>query len=290
MLKMLRQVIGEDIGIAWLPKVNLHPVKMDTVQIDQILTNLLVNARDAITNGGKIIIETKNVVCDAAYCAAHGDFAPGEYVMLSVGDNGCGMDKQTQRRIFEPFFTTKVFGKGTGLGLATVYGIVKQNYGFINVCTEPGQGTTFEIYIPRHAGGIVEAMAPSAAGLPQDHGETVLLVEDELEMLNMGKMMLEKLSYNVLIADTPGKAMRLLEEHAGKIDLLLTDVVMPEMNGHDLAKRLLAKNTGMKCLFMSGYTADIIASHGVLKENVQFVQKPFSMKDLAAKMREALDE
>ena len=288
MLKMLRRIIGEDIGLTWLPETNLHPVRMDPVQIDQILANLVVNARDAITYGGKVTIATENVVFDAAYCAAHDNLVHGEYVMLSVGDNGCGMNKQTQSHIFEPFFTTKVFGKGTGLGLATVYGIVKQNDGFINVNTELGQGTTFEIYIPRHAACLVEAMDPLAVGLPQYHSETVLLVEDEPEMLKVGKTMLEKLGYNVLIADTPGKAIRLAEEHAGKINLLLTDVIMPEMNGKDLAERLLAKSPGMKCLLMSGYTADVIACHGVLNENVQFIQKPFCMKDLAVKVREAL--
>ena len=289
MLKMLRRIIGEDIGLTWLPETNLHPVRMDPMQIDQILANLVVNARDAITYGGKVTIATGNVVCDAAYCAAHDNFVPGEYVTFSVGDNGCGMDKQTQRHIFEPFFTTKVFGKGTGLGLATVYGIVKQNDGFINVNTELGQGTTFEIYIPRHAAGIAEAMAPSAVELPQNHGETVLLVEDEPELLKMGKTMLKKLGYNVFSAGTPAEAIRLVEEHTGKINLLLTDVVMPEMNGQNLTERLLAINPGMECLFMSGYTADVIAQHGVLKEKVQFIQKPFSIEDLSAKVREALD-
>jgi PAS domain S-box-containing protein len=290
MLKMLQRLIGENVDIAWLPEVDLHPVKMDPVQIDQILANLVVNARDAIKGVGTVTIKTENVVCDAAYCAAQRGLAPGEYVMLSVSDKGCGMDKKTQSRIFDPFFTTKVFGKGTGLGLATVYGIVKQNGGFINVYSEPGRGTTFKIYIPRHAAGIAEAMAPSAAELPKNHCETVLLVEDEPELLKMGKRMLEKLGYNVLTADTPCKALCLVGEHAGKIHLLLTDVVMPEINGWDLAEQLLAKKPGMNCLFMSGYTADVIANHGVLKENMQFIQKPFSIQELAAKVREALGE
>ncbi len=290
MLTMLQRIVGENIDLAWLPAENLQPVKMDPVQIDQILANLVVNARDAITNGGKVTIATENVVCDAAYCAAQGGLAPGEYVMLSVSDNGCGMNQKTRNRIFEPFFTTKVFGKGTGLGLATVYGIVKQNDGFINIYSEPGLGATFKIYIPRHTAGIVGAMTPSAAEISQDNCETVLLVEDEPELLSMGKMMLEKLGYDVLSADSPCKAMRLVEEHAGRIHLLLTDVVMPEMNGWELAEQLLAKKPGMKCLFMSGYTADVIANQGILKKNVQFIQKPFSMQDLAGKVRKTLDE
>ncbi len=289
MLKMLQRLIGENIDITWLPEVDLHPVKMDPVQIDQILANLFVNARDAIEGVGTVTIKTENVVCDAAYGKDHQDFTPGEYVMLSVSDNGCGMDKLTQSRIFEPFFTTKVFGKGTGLGLATVYGVVKQNSGFIKVYSELGRGATFKIYIPSHAAGIVATMAPRAAGLPQDRSVTVLMVEDETELLNVCKRMLEKLGYNVLCADTPGKAICLIEEHVGKIHLLLTDVVMPEMNGWDLAERLLAENPGIKCLFMSGYTASAIVCNSVLKKNVQFIQKPFSMQDLAAKVREVLD-
>ena len=236
MLNMLRRLIGEDIDLAWLPGADLWPVKMDPAQIDQILANLCVNARDAIADVGKVTIETQNVSLDEAYCAAHAGFAPGEFVMLTVSDDGCGMDEETQRRLFEPFFTTKEIGKGTGLGLSTVYGIVKQNDGFINVYSEPGQGTTFRIYIPRHAAGMVETRATIAAELPQGHGETVLLVEDEPAMLNMGKGMLEKLGYTVLTAATPGEAMRLAEEHAGEIHLLMTDVVMPEMNGRDLAE------------------------------------------------------
>ena len=285
MFKMLRRLIGEDIDLTWLPGANLWPVKMDPAQIDQILANLCVNARDAIAGVGKVTIETANVSLDQDYCATHAGFAIGEFVTLTVSDDGCGMDEAIRSHLFEPFFTTKETGKGTGLGLSTVYGIVKQNNGFLNVYSEPGLGTTVKIYLPRHAGGIVETKATGAMEFPQGHGETVLLVEDEPAMLNMGRGMLEKLGYTVLTAGSPGEAIRLAGEHAGEIHLLMTDVVMPEMNGRELAERLLASKPGMKCLFMSGYTANVIAHHGVLEEGVQFIQKPFAMKDLAAKMK-----
>ncbi|MFZ2445235.1 MAG: PAS domain S-box protein [Syntrophobacteraceae bacterium] len=290
MLKMLRRLIGEDIDLLWLPGEDLWPVKLDHAQIDQMLANLCVNARDAIKDVGKITIETGNVVLDAAYCAARVGFPAGDYVMLAVSDDGCGMCEEARGRLFEPFFTTKGLGKGTGLGLAMVYGIVKQNQGLINVYSEPGLGTTFKIYIPRHAAAIVEARAEGASEFLPGRGEVVLLVEDEPALLRMSREMLEKLGYTVLSAATTGEAMRLAEEHDGEIHLLLTDVVMPEMNGRDLAKRLLANKPGTKCLFMSGYTANVIAHHGVLEEGVKFIQKPFSMRDLSAKVREALDE
>jgi two-component system, cell cycle sensor histidine kinase and response regulator CckA len=288
-LRMLRRLIGEDIDLAWLPGADLWPVKMDPAQLDQILANLCVNARDAIAGVGKVTIETENALLDEVYCAGHAGFAPGEYVMLAVSDNGCGMDEQSRKRLFEPFFTTKEIGKGTGLGLSTVYGIVRQNDGFINVYSEPGQGTSFKIYLPRHAAGIVETSAARPAELQQGHGETVLLVEDEPTMLNMGKGMLEKLGYTVLTADIPREAMHLAVEHTGTIDLLMTDVVMPEMNGRELAERLLQIKPGMKCLFMSGYTANVIAHHGVLDQGLHFIQKPFTIKELAAKVRKGLD-
>jgi PAS domain S-box-containing protein len=288
MLKMLRRLMGEDIDLAWLPGPVLWPVKMDPAQVDHVLANLCVNARDAIAGVGKVTIETGNVRLDKAYCAGHAGFVPGDYVLLAVSDNGCGMGEETQRRLFEPFFTTKELGKGTGLGLATVYGIVKQNNGFINVYSEPGRGTTFKIYLPRHGAGVVEAEAASSADFLRGRGETVLIVEDEPAMLAMGKVMLEELGYTVLGAADPGQALRLAHEHTGDIHLLMTDVVMPRMNGRDLAERFMPGKPGMKCLFMSGYTANVIAHHGVLDEGVHFIQKPFSMKDLGAKVREAL--
>ena len=209
--------------------------------------------------------------------------------MLALSDDGSGMDKETLERLFEPFFTTKEVGRGTGLGLATVYGIVKQNDGFIEVDSEPGKGTTFRIYLPRHAGEAPKGGPERPVEIPKGHGETVLIVEDEQEILSMGKTMLESLGYSVLASGTPAEAISMVEAHPGKIDLLLTDVVMPGMNGKELADRLRAVKPGMKCLFMSGYTTDVIAIHGVLTAEVGFLQKPFLMKDLAPKLREVLD-
>ena len=289
-LKMLRRLIGEDIDLAWLPEAKIWPVRMDPAQIDQILANLCVNARDAIADVGRITIETGTTAFDEAYCARHPGFVPGDFVLLAVSDDGCGMDRQTLDNLFEPFFTTKDMDKGTGLGLATVYGIVKQNNGFINVYSEPNQGTTFKIYLPRHqAGTQVKAHAETAK--PTTRGsETILLVEDEPSILRMTRIMLERMGYRVLAAGTPGEAIALAREHAGEIDLLMTDVVMPEMNGRDLAKNLLSLYPDLKRLFMSGYTANVIAHHGVLDEGVQFIQKPFAKQDLAIKVREVLDE
>jgi ABC-type amino acid transport substrate-binding protein/signal transduction histidine kinase/CheY-like chemotaxis protein len=289
MLKMLRRLIGEDINLAWLPKEGLWQVKMDPAQIDQILANLCVNARDAIAGVGKVTIETAKVTFDEAYCADHAGFLPGEFVMLAVSDDGCGMDKGTLENIFEPFFTTKDVDQGTGLGLATVYGIVKQNNGFINVYSEIGKGTTIKIYLARHAGAVVETKPESSAEIPRGQGEIVLLVEDEISMLNLTTRILERLDYFVLAAETPGEAMRLAAEHAGEIHLLITDVIMPEMNGRDLANQLQSLYPELKTLFMSGYTANVIAHRGVLDEGVHFIQKPFSMKELAGKIRETRD-
>ena len=289
MLKMLRRLIGEDIDLTWRPKKNLAPVKMDPAQIDQILANLCVNSRDAISGVGKITIETGVVSFDEAYCADHAGFIPGEFIMLAVSDNGCGMNPETVSRLFEPFFTTKEVGKGTGLGLASVYGAVKQNNGFINVYSEPGQGTTVKIYLPPHRAK-TPLQADEATAQPTAGGsETILLVEDEPAILEMAAMMLERLGYAVIAAETPGEAIRLAREHGDPIDLLMTDVVMPEMNGRDLAQNLLSIYPDIKRLFMSGYTANVIAHHGVLDEGVYFIQKPFSSKDLGAKLRAILE-
>ncbi len=287
MLKMLQRLIGENIDLAWLPGHSLWPVKMDPSQLDQILANLAVNARDAIADTGKITIETENISRHAAYCADHPDCLPGEYVLLAVSDNGCGMDKETLAQIFEPFFTTKEKGKGTGLGLATVYGIVRQNNGFVNVYSEPGQGTTFSIYLPSFAGETAAAET-SLTEEPAGGTETVLLVEDEDSLLNLGKAILQRLGYTVLTANTPMAAIQLAQEHAGEIHLLITDVVMPEMNGRELAQRLSSLRPAMPCLYMSGYTADVIVHHGVLDTGIHFIQKPFSIGDLARAIRETL--
>ena len=289
MLKMIYRLVGENIHLAWMPGINVWLIKIDPSQVDQILANLCVNARDAIADVGKITIETGNISFDESYCADHAGFCPGDYVLMSVSDNGCGMDKDILGNLFEPFFTTKELGKGTGLGLATVYGIIKQNNGFINVYSEPGQGTTFRIYLPRYEGQAADPEMERAAEIPLGRGETVLVVEDEPVMLDISKLILEMQGYRVLTANLPGKAIRMAEDHSGEIDLLLTDVVMPEMNGSELAKRILALYPNVKCLFMSGYTADAIARHGVLDEGVLFLQKPFSRSDLATKVREVLD-
>jgi signal transduction histidine kinase/ActR/RegA family two-component response regulator len=290
MLNMLRRLIGENIDLLWLPSQSLQSVKIDPAQIDQLLANLCVNARDAIAGEGKITIETASVVFDESYCAEHHRYLPGEYVLLAVSDDGCGMDQGELNHIFEPFFTTKEQGKGTGLGLASALGMVEQNNGFINVYSEPGQGTTFKIYLPAYtekSAGVVE----KAPEQPAERGiGTILLVEDESAILQIATMMLTSLGYTVVAAATPGEAIRLAHANERQIDLLMTDVVMPEMNGRDLARNLMSLYPSIKRLFMSGYTADVIAHHGVLDEGVHFIQKPFSMKDLAAAVREALDE
>ncbi|MGE4403777.1 MAG: PAS domain S-box protein [Desulfobulbus sp.] len=289
MLKMLRPLIGEDIDLVWLPGNDLGPVKIDPSQIDQVLVNLCVNARDAIGDTGKISIETGAAVFDEAYCAQHAGFVSGEFVLLAVSDNGCGISSQMLPHLFEPFFTTKEMSKGTGLGLATVYGIVKQNKGFINVYSELNQGTSFKIYLPRHATNEERVVRTVAAELTMGEHEIILLVEDEPMILDLAVAMLQSLGYTVLPAATPGEAIRLAREHAGEVHLLMTDVVMPEMNGRELAKNLLSLYPDLKRLFMSGYTANVIAHHGVLDEGVHFIQKPFSLKNLAAMVRKTLE-
>ena len=288
-LKMLQPLIGEDIDLVWRPADDVWPVRMDPSQIDQILGNLCINARDAIAGVGRISIETGTATLDPRYCERYPELVPGAYVMLTVSDDGAGMDPEILGKIFEPFFTTKEIGRGTGLGLATVYGIVRQNNGFIKVYSEPGQGTTFKIYLPRHAEATPGRQRQDpAAPVPGGH-ETILVVEDEPSILNMARMMLEAFGYRVLAASTPGEAMGLAQVHEGKIDLLIVDVIMPEMNGRDLARQVASLYPDMGCLFMSGYSDEIIAHRGVLDEGVHFIQKPFSMQDLAAKVRRVLE-
>ncbi len=288
MLAMLRRLIGEDIDLAWRPRELIGAVKIDPTQIDQILANLCVNARDAIENTGKITIETGNASFDAAFCAMHPEIQPGDYIVLAVSDNGCGIGRDALPHLFEPFFTTKEIGKGTGLGLATVYGIVKQNNGFINVYSEPGEGSTFKIYIPRYNGATAPAQRPASIGGHPSGRATILLVEDEPAILTMTELMLEKEGYTVLTAATPQSALSVAQEHPGQIDLLITDVVMPGMNGRDLARQLKSSQPRLRCAFMSGYTANTIAHHGVLDEGVLFIQKPFTGSDLFALIRQAL--
>jgi PAS domain S-box-containing protein len=289
MLKMLRRLIGEDISLLWAPGERVGHVNMDPSQIDQILANLCVNARDAIDNTGRITIETAAVTLDESYCAGQPGAAPGPYVLLAVSDDGCGMSKETLARVFEPFFTTKGLGKGTGLGLATIYGIVKQNAGLINVYSEPGNGTTFKIYLPVAERDARPAEAPIAKSAALRGNETILFVEDEPLLLEVGRRMLEGLGYRILPALGPREAIRISAEHGGEIQLLITDVVMPDMNGRDLASELFSLRPGLKCLFMSGYTANVIAHHSVLDEGVHFIAKPFSRERIAAKVRAVLD-
>jgi two-component system cell cycle sensor histidine kinase/response regulator CckA len=263
-------------------------VKIDPTQVDQILANLAVNARDAIEGVGKITIATDSVELNTDYCTDHMGCIPGSYVMLSISDDGCGMNEDVQEHIFEPFFTTKEIGQGTGLGLATIYGIVKQNSGYIDVHSQAGSGTTFRIYLPRYLGKALVKDGENATMPVQQGQETILLVEDESSILLLGKRMLESLGYRVLAAGTPGEALWLAEQNSGEIHLLITDVIMPEMNGRDLARSLLSLYPDLKRLFMSGYTADVIAHHGVLDEGVHFIQKPFSKTELSLKVREVL--
>ncbi|MDD2851731.1 MAG: ATP-binding protein [Desulfuromonadaceae bacterium] len=289
MLKMLQRLIGESIDLNWHPFSSLWYTRLDPSQVDQIIANLCINARDAIEDVGKITINTGNSVIDEDYIALHPGLVPGEYVWIAVSDNGCGMDKETLSRIFEPFFTTKGVGKGTGLGLATVFGIVKQNNGYVDVQSEPGSGTTFRIYMPRHVGTDEQILSKDDAK-PIPHGqESILLVEDDPSILKLATKILSNLGYRVLTANNPVEAINLAREHEGEVHLVLTDVVMPEMNGRDLTQNLLSINPQIKCMYMSGYTGDIIGHHGVLNEGEHFIQKPFTPQRLAIKVREVLD-
>ncbi len=288
MLKMLRRLVGENIRVEWHPSPDLWRVFMDPSQVDQILANLVVNARDAIEDIGTITIETANVVVDEAYAALHREATAGRYVVLAVSDTGCGMTNEVKAHLFEPFFTTKPQGQGTGLGLATVYGIVKQNGGFINVYSEPGAGTTFHIYLPRYEAAAPEAVEAAPRTLATGH-ETVLLVEDDATVLQLGARLLDRLGYTVLGASSPEEALRLAREHEGEIHLLMTDVVMPTINGRQLAEAVRALRPNVKCLYTSGYTANVISHQGVLDEGIHFIQKPFTLEALAAKVREALE-
>ncbi len=287
MQKTLARLIGEDIDLQFYPGDNLWKVKVDPSQVEQILLNLGVNARDAMPGGGKLTIETTNIRIDENYCRTHLGFTPGLYVLLSMSDNGSGMDKETLQNIFEPFFTTKEIGKGTGLGLATVYGIIQQNCGLINVYSEPGHGTTFRIYLPRCLDGVdkpdetIEFTVSSGSG-------RVVLVEDEDLVRKMTKDMLEAIGYTVQTTQSPLEALSMCEEMDSQPDLVITDVVMPSMSGRELRDKLKTIWPDIKVLFMSGYTANVIVHHGVLEEGVHFLQKPFSMNDLAGKVREAM--
>lgn len=288
-INIIQRLIGENIELSWVPGENLWQAWMDPAQIDQILANLCTNARDAISGAGKVTIETENVSIDEVYCSYNTEASPGDYVMLAVTDNGHGMDRETQRTIFQPFFTTKAADRKTGLGLPTVYGIVRQNNGFIYVYSEPGQGTTFKIYLPRYtgpAGRTGEKVTTIARG----NGETVLVVEDEIAVLTLAGKMLTGLNYRVLTANSPAEAIAMAETHAGAIRLLLTDVVMPGMNGMEVAGRVRAFCPDIRVLYMSGYTANTIVHRDFSENREHFIQKPFSRNHLGAKIREILSE
>jgi two-component system cell cycle sensor histidine kinase/response regulator CckA len=287
---LLRRILGEDIDLRVALAPDLWPVSLDPSQLEQAAANLAVNSRDAMPEGGMLTIETANVSFDQAYCGQHPGFLPGEYVLLAVSDNGCGMDKETLAQAFEPFFTTKPEGQGTGLGLSTVYGIVRQNGGFINMYSEPGNGTTAKLYFRRYRGEPESAARGMPTVEPAGGQETILLVEDEDLVRELAVMALEPLGYTVLAARGPQEALALCESHPGEIDLLLTDVVLPVMNGRLLQARVSELKPRVKVLFMSGYTANAIAHRGVLDKGIQFLQKPFSLEALARKVREALDQ
>ncbi|MDD3050006.1 MAG: transporter substrate-binding domain-containing protein [Candidatus Cloacimonetes bacterium] len=289
MLRMLQRLIGEDIVLQWKPGTDLWSINADVSQIDQILANLCVNSRDAITSIGKIIIETENIYIDEIFCRKHKGVQPGEYVKLSVSDDGHGMNKEILTHLFEPFFTTKEVGKGTGLGLSTVYGIAKQNKAFIDVYSELNIGTVFSIYFPRYISNNETVKTVRKVNTVLKGNETILLVEDEPAILKMTESMLIKLGYNTIAAQTPAQAEYLARKHSGKIDLLITDVVMPEMNGKELAQNIIIHFPKIKRLFMSGYPADIIADHGVVGAGISFIKKPFNLQKLSEKIREVIE-
>jgi len=286
--KMLGRLIGEEIDLKIITTGTLWNIRIDPVQVDQILANLMINARDAIKGVGSVTIELANTIVDKEKSSRALDAPAGEYVMMAVRDTGVGMDAATAERIFEPFFTTKAEGQGTGLGLSTVFGIVKQNRGIIHVYSEPGLGTTFNIYFPRFLGKIDRVEKKEDVELPKGN-ETILIVEDEKPVMNLVKMIIEEHGYKVLFASDPGEALTLAEQYGDVIHLLLTDIVMPTMNGKELDEKLRKLRPAIKTLFMSGYTSDIIAERGLVDEGVNFIHKPISHEALVRKVREVLD-
>ncbi len=289
MAKMLPRLIGEDVALTVIAGPDLWQTKADPGQMEQVVMNIIVNARDAMPQGGRLLLETRNVELDARYAMNHGEAKPGEYVLLAISDTGCGMDASVKARIFEPFFTTKGPTKGTGLGLATVFGIVKQSGGHIEVYSEVGQGTTFKIYLPRDKSGEPIATLHRTKEPVRGGKESILLVEDENGVRALAKAVLQKYGYTVLDAPNGGDALLICETHATPIDLMITDVVMPNFSGRQLAERLALRQPTMKVLFMSGYTDDAIVHHGVLESGMPFLQKPFAPEALARKVREVLD-
>jgi CheY-like chemotaxis protein len=286
---MLQRIIGEDIELKSLLQPNLWQVKVDPAQIEQVIVNLAVNARDAMPKGGRLTIETANVVLDEGYTAGHLGAQPGEYVLLAVTDTGSGMTEEVKSRLFEPFFTTKEEGKGTGLGLATVYGIIKQSGGDIWVYSELGRGATFKIYLPRVQATAQPLNRIEVRGNMPRGSETILLVEDDPGVRDLARLVLHGQGYTLLEAMDTQEATLLFRRYSGPIHLVLTDVVMPGGNGRSLVEQLSQSQPNLKVLFMSGYTDNVIAQQGVLDSGVSFLQKPFSPITLARKVREILD-
>ena len=286
--KILLRLIEEDIELRLVSAEDLWRTKVDPGQLDQILINLVINARDAMPNGGNLTIETANVSIDEEFCRNHIGAVPGEFVMLAVSDDGYGMEKEVLDNIFEPFFTTKEMGKGTGLGLSTVYGIIKQHGGFIHADSEPGEGTSVRIYLPRVRGEVEEIVEPDKKTVVPGK-ETVLLAEDQEMVRTLTRKMLENNGYRVLEAESGSDAYRMFKKYAEEIHLLLTDVEMPEMNGKELYERVVSIKPDIRVLYMSGYPDDIIAHRGVLDEDTALIEKPFDIKKLLRKVREVLD-
>jgi PAS domain S-box-containing protein len=286
--QMLRRLLGEDIELVMRYESSFSLVRVDPGQIDQVVMNLCLNARDAMLDGGKLTIETKDVVLDEAYVSEHFDVTAGPYVMLAVSDTGVGMDQETQSRIFEPFFTTKGPGKGTGLGLSTVFGIVRQSNGHIWVYSEPGKGSSFKIYLPRAAGQEID-LEEFVVPMTLDGTETILLVEDQDEVRRVAQEILVRHGYHVIAAQNAGEALLGCERHPRTIHLLLTDVIMPQMSGRELAERLATIRPEMRVLYMSGYTDNAIVYHGILDSGLPYVQKPLVPESLARRVREVLD-
>jgi two-component system, cell cycle sensor histidine kinase and response regulator CckA len=289
MEKMLKRLIGEDVELTAVPAPGLASVKADPGQVEQVILNLAVNARDAMPQGGKITIETANVDLDEGYGQSHAEVVPGRYVLLAVSDTGCGMTEEVKAHVFEPFFTTKEVGKGTGLGLATVFGIVKQSGGHIRVYSEAGHGTTIKIYLPSVAGAVPAVQSIVEPEPARSGGQTILLVEDEKAVRAMTGLALRSKGYTLLEAANGEEAVRLGEQHTGPIHLLMSDVVMPRMGGRQLAERLTSQHPEMRVLFVSGYTDDAVVRHGVLRAEVAFLQKPFTMDALHRKVQKILD-
>ena len=283
MLKMLQRLIGEDIDLLLKPGYDIWKIKMDPSQIDQILANLCVNARDAIEGNGRIVIETINKELSEEYCINNVGFISGDYVLITVSDNGCGMSKETLNHVFEPFFTTKGLGEGTGLGLATIYGIIKQNNGFVHIYSELDHGSTFSIYLPKFTGE-KEIIMKDSIEESKVKFSTILLVEDDRQILKMTSSILESIGYKVFPANSAKEAIEIVSNSSTRFDLLMTDVIMPEMNGKELSEKIKEIIPGIKRLFMSGYTANVIAHHGVLEKDVNFIQKPFSIDELKRKL------